>query len=119
MTLTIIDYLIIAIIGYLLITYALPPALVKANIKHDEIALKLQFDELYEKIVDLTTDNSIFKDLPKDEQKIGKSQLKDFSNKCFEIYSNEDDDIKNRYHKLLDYKNQIDQFRSSIQKEIA
>ncbi|KRK61571.1 hypothetical protein FC68_GL000757 [Companilactobacillus farciminis KCTC 3681 = DSM 20184] len=91
----------------------------KANIKHDEIALKLQFDELYEKIVDLTTDNSIFKDLPKDEQKIGKSQLKDFSDKCFEIYSNEDDDIKNRYHKLLDYKNQIEKFRSSIQKETA
>lgn len=119
MTLTIIDYLIIAIIGYLLIIYALPPALVKANIKHDEIALKIQFDELYEKIVDLTTDNSIFKTLSKDEQKAQKAQLKDFSDKCFEIYSNEDDDIKNRYHKLLDYKNQIDQFRSSIQKEIA
>src|SRR5699024_2021416 len=108
MTLTIIDYLIIAIIGYLLITYALPPALVKANIKHDEIALKLQFDELNEKNVDLTTDNYIFKDLPKDEKNIRKSQLKDFSDKCFENYSNEDDDIKKRYHNLLDYKNQIE-----------
>lgn len=119
MTLTIIDYLIIAIIGYLLITYALPPALVKADIKHDEIALKLQFDELYEKIVDLTTDNSIFKDLPKDEQKAKKTQLKDFSNKCFGIYSNEDNDIKKRYHELLNYKNQIEKFRFSIPKETA
>ncbi|KRK96861.1 hypothetical protein FC88_GL001916 [Companilactobacillus futsaii JCM 17355] len=77
----------------------------------------MQFDELYEKIVDLTTDNSIFKNLPKDEQKTKKAQLKDYSEKCFNIYSREDSDLKARYHELLDYKAQIENFKNTIKKE--
>lgn len=119
MTLTIIDYLILAAIGYLLITYALPPAIVKANIKHDDIALKIQLDETYEKIVSLTTDNSIFKGLSKDEEKAGKRMLKSFSDKSFEIYINEEKDVKARYQELMDYKKQIEDYRNLTKKNDA
>lgn len=116
MTLTIIDYLVIAGIGYILITYALPPAIVKANIKHDEIALKIQLDEVYEKIVNLTTDNSVFKSLSKDEQKAGKNKLKSFSDKCFEVYTDQDKDVKTRYQELITYKNQIENYLTLTKK---
>lgn len=116
MTLTIIDYLIIAAIGYLLITYALPPAIVKANVKHDEIALKMELDEIYEKIVNLTTDYSIFKGLSKDEEKAGKQKLKSFSDVSYKVYIDDEKDVKTRYQELVAYKKQIEDYRRQTKK---